>query len=478
MFYRVPFLCADGVATDDGRIFTTITHRTLPLPLAFQDDTQHAGLPTSSVVGQIVAITKDGAGTNSAIIEVDPRDDNGRAIHDEGARACQMIEKGGQGISIDGLLPIDATIAEECVSEDEDGWCLRAIVTFSEVVIGGSTLTPIPAYNQAIVDPRPCDAQGNYLDEQADEVPLGLVASAAGTAVPHLVASSGMTLTAGAAVELSEWTLRPEHFERPTLTPEANYINIEADGRIWGWIAAAERCHQGLPGQCVLAANESTDLSDFLRNAIPIGDQRVHVGFLTMGREEAPRGHQPYDQPAALSPEHYDDAACIAAIVTAGIVPDGEYSERSVWFSGSMRPTLNPWEQAVLAAAQASGDWRGDPGDRTRTLRAALVVPVPGFLRKREPVTASGSCGCSSVYTMSVVSPDGADSALVASGCSCGKSTGADGTVTLAFPAGLTPNDVAEVRVLLDERAAARLAELDAAMPDPLEALDAAMEMS
>lgn len=468
MFYRVPFLCADGVPTDDGRIFTSIGWRTLPLPLAFQTDTQHAGLPTSDLVGQIISIVKDGSGTNSAIIEVDPRDDNGRAIHAEGARSCQMIEQGGQGISIDGLMPIDATVTEECVSESDDGWCLSAIYTFSEVIVGGATLTPIPAYSQAIVDPVPCDVNGQPLE--STDLGLALVASAAVAPVPHLVASSGMTLTAGAAVELSEWSLRLAHFARPALSPEANYINIDDDGRVWGWVAASDRCHQGLPGECVLASNESPDLSDFLRNFLPIEGERVPVGFLTMGRDQAPRGHQPFDQPAALSPEHYDDAACIAAIVTAGIVPDGEYSERSVWFSGSVRPTLDPWERTVLAAAQASGDWRGDPGDRVRTLRAALVVPVPGFLRSRDPVLASGApCSCQTIAT----SASGTTSAftMIASSIPCACST-----KVKALP-DLTAVQMAELAEMLNERSDERLSQLDEAMPDPLERLDTIMEV-
>lgn len=474
MFYRVPFLCADGVATDDGRIFTTISHRDLPLPLAFQTDTQHAGLPTSDLVGQIIAVTKDGAGTNSAIIEVDPRDDNGRAIHDEGVRACQMIEQGGQGISIDGLLPIDAVIDEECISEGEDGWCLASRWTFSEVIVGGATLTPIPAYSQAIVDPRPVDINGQYLDE-AEEVGLALVASAATAPVPSLIASSGMGLTAGAAVALAEWQPQAHHFAAPVLTPESNYINLDADGRLWGWVAPAERCHQGLPGQCVLAANESPDLSDFLRNRRTFGEWTGYVGFLTMDT-----GHQDFSEPAAKSPAHYDDTEKIVAIVTAGVVPDGEYSAGSVWFAGSVKPTLTSWQREVLLAAQASGDWRGDPGDRVRTLRAALVVPVPGFLRKREPVMASAApclCGTrtftsfSPTFSIDTTLNDGFwSSPVVASGCSCG----AAHAEVEAMP-DLTPAQVAELAEMLNERVDARLASLDEFMPDPLEALDATM---
>lgn len=443
-FYRVPFLAGAGVQTDDGRTFTEITWRNLPLPLAFQDDTQHADLASSSIVGQIVDLRREPDGTISALIDVDPRDGNGRAIHADGARAAQMIEQGGQGISIDGLLPIDAVIEEHCEQEDEDGWCMRFSVTFSEVIIGGSTLTPIPAFARAIVDPTRLDAAGEPVEQAGEPVGLALVASAALEPIPAMVARSGMTLTAGAALDMASWALQPEHFTRPELTAEANYINIEDDGRIWGWIAAAERCHQGIPGQCVLAANESTDLSDFLRNTLPIGDQRVPVGFLTMGRLNAPRGHQPPDQPAAVSPEHYDDASCIAAIVTAGIVPDGDYSARSVWFSGSVRPTLDPWERTVLAAAQASGDWRGDPGQRERTLRAALVVPVPGFLRQREPVLASAApCGCGT---------------QIAPGTACGCGSGSAPDPQLA------PAEVVALKAIAEERLTADLAALPASI--------------
>lgn len=483
MFYRVPFLCGDGVPTDDGRIFTAITWRDLPLPLAFQTDTQHANLATSDVVGQLVAIEKATDGTNSAIIEVDPRDDNGRAIHEEGARAAQMIEQGGQGISIDGLLPVDAKITEECVSEGDDGWCLSAIYTFSEVIIGGATLTPIPAYGQAIVDPRPVDADGRYLDE-TESVEMTLVASAAMAEVPSLIASSGLGLTAGAAVALAEWAPQAHHFAAPVLTPEANYINLDDDGRLWGWVAPAERCHQGIPGQCVLAANESPDLSDFLRNRRTFGEWTGYVGFLTMDT-----GHQDFSEPAAKSPAHYDDTTKIVAIVTAGIVPEGEYSAGSVWFAGSVNPTLSTWQREVLLSAQASGDWRGDPGDRVRTLRAALVVPVPGFLRKREPVLASGApCSCRGAEVdlpaavvremwgqawPIVASATSTTNGTTTRGCTCGSSH----SEAAALP-DLTAAQVAELAEFLNERSDARLAQLDEAMPDPLEALDSVMGAS
>ncbi len=473
MFYRVPFLAAAGVQTDDGRTFANVSWRNLPLPLAFQDDTQHAAFPSSAIVGQIVDLRLDGNGTVSALLEVDPRDGNGRAIHAEGARAAQMIEQGGQGISIDGLLPIDAEITEQCEQEDEEGWCLRMSVTFSEVIVAGATLTPIPAFAQAIVDGVEVDENGEPF-EQDEPLGLALVASAALADVPSLIAASGIGLTAGAAVALAEWSPQGHHFAAPVLTPEANYINLDDDGRLWGWVAPAERCHQGLPGECVLAANESPDLSDFLRNRRTFGEWTGYVGFLTMDT-----GHQDYSEPAAKSAAHYDDTDKIVAIVTAGIVPEGEYSAGSVWFAGSVKPTLSTWQREVLLSAQASGDWRGDPGDRIRTLRAALVVPVPGFLRKREPVLASAACACGAGSTAVMTTTNGANMTLYASGapCSCGRLSAAGQAPAGAYH-GLAPEEVDALKVMASERLDASLATLDESMPDPLETLDAAMEAS
>lgn len=471
--YRVPFLAGAGVQTDDGRTFTEVTWRTLPLPLAFQDDTQHAALPSSSIVGQIVELDRAADGTIVAVIEVDPRDDNGRAIHEDGERAASMIEQGGQGISIDGLVPIDATIDEECVQEDEteiDGetvtWCTQWAVTFSEVVVAGATLTPIPAYSQAIVDPAP-------IDVMSEPMGLALVASAAVAPVPALVAHAGFTLTAGAAVELSGWALNAEHFARPELSAEANYINVDADGRCWGWIAPAERCHQGIPGECVLAAHESPDLSDFLRNHLPIGDAKVPVGFLTMDM-----GHADVNLDARSASAVYDDTRNIAAIVTAGIVPRGEHSAGSVWFSGSVSPRLDDWQRTVLAAGQASGDWRADHGSRTRTLRAALVVPVPGFLRKRDPVLAGGAVlvfdhEAGEVTTTTVATTTNVLQASGHGACSCG------GHGSAPAPEPLTAAHAEALRRVAEDRIDADLASLDAQMSAEaervLEALDADM---
>jgi hypothetical protein len=450
--YRVPYLAAEGVPTSKG-IFTSIGWRALPLPLAFQADTQHSDSGTSDVVGQIVDIVRDSTGVLAAVIDID-------LSEPEAHRAMRAIERGGQGISIDAPIPLDAVITEECLQFDDEGWCVRAIPRFSAIEVGGATLTPIPAFESAIVDPERLDTERK---------PLAMVASAAMASVPSLIASSGLELTAGAAVALQGWQPQEHHFAPPVLTPESNYINLDDDGRLWGWIAPAERCHQGIPGQCILAANESPDLSDFLRNRRTFGTWTGYVGFLTMDV-----GHQPFDQPAARSPEHYDNTANIAAIVTAGVVPDGEYSAGSVWFAGSINPTLSAWQREVLLAAQASGDWRGDPGDRIRTLRAALVVPVPGFLRKREPVLASGACGCgSTTVTLNGATPLLA-SVTAASACSC-SGVAAAGTAPAAAFHGLTAEELAALRELATERQNARLADLDAAMPDPLEILDASM---
>jgi len=426
-FYRVPYLAADGVPVIDGRTFDRIDARDLPLPLAFQTDTQHSDTPTSDQVGQIVDLGKDERGVTWALLHVDPLDANGNPIHPQGARAAAMIEQGGQWISVDQAVPVDAEITPICLQEDDEGFCIRQTFRASRTIITGATLTPTGAYDEAVVDPTPLEANG--LPARRD-MPMGLVASAAVAPVPALLASAGFTLTAGAAVDMADWELKPEHFQRPALSSEANYINVDDDGRVWGWIAPAERCHQSYPGTCVLASDQSPDLSDFLRNFLSVGDQRVPVGFLTMDTGHAPTA--PGTSTATVA-AHYDDTRNIAAIVTAGIVPDGEHSAGSVWFSGSVSPRLDAWQRTVLAAGQASGDWRSDPGQANRTLRAALVVPVPGFLRQREPVLASAETSGATVGTVTILNgllPYGQASALVAAtapgGCGCGGEGGSD----------------------------------------------------
>lgn len=428
MRYRIPFLCAAGVWTDDGRRFSTVSWRNLPLPLALQTDSQHAGITASSdEVGQIIALEQDANGTVTAIVEVDPRDDNGRAIHPEGQRACQKIEAGGQGVSIDGLFPIAATITEECVQEDEDGWCLAMLVTFSEVVIGGATLCPIPAFSAAIVDPTPLGEDNQPLTE--DVLPYGLVASAASAVVPSLLARAGYALTAAAAVDLAGWAPNPEHFVQPSeLSLDANHINLDGD-RIWGFIAP-DSCHISFPAQCVRAADQSLDLSRFLRNTLPGTD--VPVGFLTMGK-----GHANGRANATAAAEHYDDTNAVVAIITAGwwTGPDGGEHQ---WFAGSVKPTLNEWDRTVLATAQASGDWRSVYGEPLRMEVGALVVNTPGFQLPREPLVPLAA------------------SAEPAARCGCG---GGEGEASARPDAPLTAAQVTALARVADERI---LAELDA----------------
>lgn len=403
--YRIPFLAGAGVETDDGRVFETVTWRSLPLPFAFQWDTQHSSISTSEVVGQIVELEQGTDGTVAAIVDVDPRDENNRPIHPAGARAAATIEQGGAGVSIDGLLPTDATIDEECLQEDDDGWCLMFRVRFSEVVIGGATGTPIPAYARALIDPTPLDADNQPIGQGDDEpLALGLVASAVAAAVPSLLARAGFPLTAGAAVDLAGWALETAHFTEPEgLDLASNSINLDDDGRIWGWISYSNVCHASFPQACVRSNDQSPDLARFLRNAVPVGDERVAVGFLTMDTGHA--STRPGTTLAAVE-AHYDDTRSVAAIVTAGIRDEG------IWFSGSVSPVLNDWQRAVLAAGSVSGDWRADNGERERTLRAALVVPVPGFGRPAMAAAGaphvdadSGSCGCGGAGASAQLSP-------------------------------------------------------------------------
>lgn len=440
-FYRVPFLAAAGVDTDDGRTFEELSWRLPPLPLAFQDDTQHSMEATSEIVGQIVSLDRGTDGTVSALIEVDPRLENGRPIHAAGERAAQMIERGGQGISIDGMAPLDAVVREECVNEDEDGFCMRARLFISHVVIGGATLTPIPAYSQAIVDPTPVDAEGNPLGTQDEDVPLTLVASAMASPVVDLLARSE-SLTAAAAVELAEWAPLAAHFATPEIPDDANLINLTDDGGIWG-IVASDSCHQAFPTACVRAADQSRDLSRWLRNTIEVEGQSFPVGFLTMDRPHAGKRLR-----AEAAEAHYDDTRSIVAIVTAGW--DGDV----IWFAGSVRPDLSDWDRTVLSAAAPSGDWRANVGERDRTIRAALVVPVPGFLPEREPIVAASSgCGCNECQRVS-----------------------AAGNVSL-YPSGDLPPVWDGARTLAlaeiaDERIATDLATLDQSIGyDPMEGL-------
>jgi len=435
--YRVAFLAGEGVRTGDGRVYETLDFRAPPLDLFAQFGGQHSDVQTSDIVGQIVDIGKGADGVLWAEIEVDPAEPDAE-------RAIRHIEHGGQGISAD--FVIDSSTA---VFVEDDG-----TVRIAAATIGGATLVSLPAYTEAIVDPSPIGLKQVVL-------PAALVASAAVAPVPSLLASAGYALTAGAAVDLADWQLDPAHFVRPTLSADANYINVEDDGRVWGWIAATERCHQSFaPGTCVLASDQSPDLSDFLRNHLPIGDQRVPVGFLTM---DQPHADGTAGARAAMA--HYDDTRAIAAIVTAGIVPEGEHSAGSVWFSGSVSPRLDAWQRTVLAAGQASGDWRADAG-QPRTLRAALVVPVPGFLRQRDPVYASGNVSIGHVTVNGVPLDEwNANGNLVASGgtgCGCGGERGC--TCTSTHPAPLTAAQQAALARVADERLDADLRTLDADM--------------
>lgn len=395
--YRVPFLAADNEPTDDGRVFEVVGWRDLPLPLAAQFDTQHTFEGTSDVVGQLVDISKGDDGVVTAVIDVDPQNGDGAPIHPDGARAAACIEAGGQGISIDGLIPPDATVEEECLRLDDDGWCESVLLRFSAATIGGATLTPIPAYSRAIVDPTPLDA--------ADPAPV-------------VEPDEAMAAAGGPVAPPAAW------FADPVLAGPTP-VTVGDDGRVLGHLALWGTCHTSVANSCLTPPRSAAGYAHFRTGEVLADDgSRVACGALTFDTGHAPTSGPGSGLAATLA--HYDHTGTAWADVAAGEDAHG------IWVAGAARPGLTDEQLRTIRASALSGDWRRIGG--ALELVAALSVNVPGFPVPRAGLAASGREPLALVAAGSAAVQQAADGAPA---CSCGGGVGHDtsGTTTALSPA-------------------------------------------
>lgn len=386
--YSVPFLAADGEPTDDGRIFELLDWRDLPLPLAAQFDTQHTFEGTSDVVGQLVGISKGADGVVAAIIEVDPLDAAGASIHPDGARAAACIEAGGQGISIDGLIPPDATVEEECIRLDEDGWCESVLLRFSATTIGGATLTPIPAYSRAIVDPTP--------------IPDNEMATA-----PELLPEerdAAMAAAGGPVAPPAAW------FADPALAGPTP-VTVGDDGRVLGHLALWGTCHTSVANSCLTPPRSAAGYAHFRTGEVLADDgTRVACGALTFDTGHAPTSGPGSGLAATLA--HYDHTGTAWADVAAG--EDGY----GIWVAGAARPGLTDEQLRTIRASALSGDWRRIGGGLE--LVAALSVNVPGFPVPRAGLAASSGREPLALVAAGAAAVQHAADGAPAAACSCG----------------------------------------------------------
>lgn len=173
----------------------------------------------------------------------------------------------------------------------------------------------------------------------------------------------------GMAMDTFDSTISPpaEWFADPQLT-QRTPIQVTAEGRVFGHLAAWNECHRDVTmRECVLAPHSKMGYAPFhLGSTLAADGTLVRTGKITMDT-----GHAPISWGYSTVVRHYDDTGYEVATVRAG------EDEFGIWVSGALVPEATTKQAAKLRRSPLSGDWRAVNGNLELT--AALAVNFPAF---------------------------------------------------------------------------------------------------
>ena len=357
--FVIPMMVPEGVESGDGRIIKegALTTRDLPLSLLWQVQTG-SGHDGSVVVGRIDSIDRVEGGLGNA-----------RGYFDTGSwgREAERLVRGGflRGVSVD-LSDFEASAInfddDEEMTSDEDGATKigNPKLRIDSAKVIACTVVAKPAFGQATIELVPDDLTAD--DQTEDPV---ILASA------ETVIDPTTELATTPANPPAEWFNAPK-VDGPTP------IQVTAEGRVFGHIAAWDQDHIGLPNN-VRPPRSRSNYAYFTTGAVTTAEgNEVAVGNLTLSG-----GHAPLNADAMSAVKHYDDTASAIADVAAGEDSWG------IWVAGSVRPGATVAQVRSLKASAPSGDWR--PVKGRLELVAVCQVNVPGFpIPRTSSITASG----------------------------------------------------------------------------------------
>lgn len=144
-------------------------------------------------------------------------------------------------------------------------------------------------------------------------------------------------------------------------------LTVDADGRVYGHLAAWNVCHTGIGNRCVTAPRSITGYKHFKVGTLVVDNgQTIQVGKITLGG-----GHADPQLGFIPAAEHYDNTCAAVAVVNCG------EDKHGIWVAGALVPGLSAERVAELRRSPLSGDWRRIGGNLE--LVAALAVNSPGF---------------------------------------------------------------------------------------------------
>lgn len=264
------------------------------------------------------------------------------------------------GVSVDPSENVEVEYHDECVEQDEDGWCTSYSfsVIFTAYEIAGVTMCPFPCFENAGIK---LDASGAASTRRPVR---------ASVLVPTRPPREWMTLAEPEPGHdfLDDLTgddvLVPQRDRAGNQVTLACPMTLRDDALVYGHLTTWGQCHTGDPwgpGVCASASPSSTGYADFLTGQVVCDDgSTVATGALTVGCEHS----------FAFTASGVRDHLAHAGMGWADVhVVDGVYGP---WLSGVLRPGITDDQLRVLRSLSLSGEWVGE-------LAGILAVNVPGL---------------------------------------------------------------------------------------------------
>lgn len=321
-------------------------------------------------------------------------DGSGRFYDNEmGRQFRDMLKASGFfGVSVD---PGPATEVEfTCTEEDDEGWCIDGVATFTAYEIIGATGTPFPAFARAAVMLEGSDAKPETEQEEQD--------TPDSSASVHVLAPEAVAAGQGSVTRLAPrgapeapqappaaWMAVAEpELGSPLLVDQGDGVNIPFgtwavplqitdEGQVFGHLAFWGQCHVGFADVCISPPMCQASYRGFHIGTTELEDgTKLATGNLLYGTD-----HPPLSFNYGRAVDHYAHTGAAWAAVRAS---NGIYGP---WVCGTLLPGIAAPDLTVLRASGISGDWRWLDGGLE--LCAALSVPSPGFPVAREALAAS-----------------------------------------------------------------------------------------
>lgn len=334
------------------------------VPLMFQTENE-GGHWGAELAGFFTELSQSGGTVHAA----------GRFYDSEvGAQARDTLLDGRRfGVSVDPTEAVEAEYAFECVQWDDDGFCEAGeeSIVFSAYEIGGMTMTPFPAFEEAsiVLEASPAQASTRPTPVRAAlSIPTAPPAEWMRLAEPR----PGVEFLPGV---VGDDILVEQVDSEGNVQALAVPLTIRDDGLVYGHLTYWGQCHTGNPwgrGMCASAQPSANGYADFHCSSVQCADgTQVPTGRLVVGCEHSD----------AFDVVGVRDHMAQAGMGWASVhVVDGEFGP---WMCGVLEPDLTEAQVRVLRSLSLSGEWVGELG-------GVLAVNASGLPVQRARLAASG----------------------------------------------------------------------------------------